>query len=70
MTSPPGKETIAIQILSNISRSKFNQAMTLGQLIENNMRNIFLDKSYAKCGVETISRLFSKNSNLSTSLDQ
>ena len=33
-------------ILLNMSRSKDNQAMKLGQLIENNMRNIFLEKSY------------------------
>ena len=36
--------------------------MTLGQLIEYNMRNIFLDKSYTKCGGETILRPFSNKS--------
>ena len=45
MTSQGGKQTIAIRILANISRSKGNQAMKLGQLIEYNMRNIFLEKS-------------------------
>ena len=40
---------ITIHILSNISRSKGNQTMTFGQLIEYNMRNIFQDKSYTKC---------------------
>ena len=35
------------------------------------MRNIlFLEKSYTKCGEETIARPFSKKSKLSTSLDQ
>ena len=34
---------ITIHILSNISRSKGNQTMTFGQLIEYNMRNIFQD---------------------------
>ena len=34
------------------------------------MRNIFYEKSYAKCGGETILRLLSKNSKLSISLDQ
>ena len=44
--------------------------MKLGQLIEYNMRKVFLEKSYLKCGQETIPRLFSKKSNLSRSLDQ
>ena len=69
MTSQPGQQTIAIRILPNISRSKGNQAMKLGQLIENSMRNIFLQKSYTKCGGETIPRPFSKKSKLSISLD-
>ena len=34
--------------------------MKVGQLIEYNMRNIFLEKSYAKCGRETIPKPFSK----------
>ena len=70
MTSQPIKQTIAIHILPNISRSKDNQTMKFGQLIEYNMRNIFLAKSYAKCGVETITISFSKKSKLSISLDQ
>ena len=36
MTSQPGLQTIAIHILSNISRSKGNQTMKFGQLIEYN----------------------------------
>ena len=51
MTSQPGYQTIAIHILTNVSRNKDNQAMKLGQLIEYNMRKIFLEKSYTKCGV-------------------
>ena len=39
--SQPGKETIAVHILPNVSRSKDNQAIKFGQLIEYNMRNIF-----------------------------
>ena len=46
MTSQPGKQTIAIHILPNISRSKGSQTMKFDQLIEINMRNIFLEKSY------------------------
>ena len=34
------------------------------------MRKIFVEKSYAKCGGETIPRPFFKNSKLSISLDQ
>ena len=49
MTSKPGKQTISIHILTNISRSKDNQAMKLGQLIEYNIRNICREKLYAKC---------------------
>ena len=70
MTSRPGKQTIAIHILPNISRSKGNQAMKFGQLIEYNMRNIFLEKSYTKCGGETSPKPFSKKSKLSISLGQ
>ena len=67
MTSQPGSQTIAIPILPNISRSKGNQAMKIGQLIEYNMRNIFVEKLYSKCAGETIPRLLS---NLSISRDQ
>ena len=61
MTSQPGKQVIAIHILSNISKGKRNQTMKFDQLIEYNMRNIFLEKSYTKCGGKTIPRPFSKN---------
>ena len=44
--------------------------MKYGQLTECNMRNIFLKKSYTKCGGETIPRPFSKWSKLTMSLDQ
>ena len=70
MTSQPGQQTIAIHILPNISRSRGNQAMKFGQLIEYNMRNIFVEKSYTKCAGETIPRPLSKKSKLSISLDQ
>ena len=48
MTLEPGLQTIAIQILPNISQSKGNQAMKFGQLIEYNKRNIFLQKLCGK----------------------
>ena len=46
MTSQPGKQTIAIYILTNISRSKNIQRMKFGQLIEYNMRNIITHKMW------------------------
>ena len=59
MTSPPGKQTIAIHIFPNISRSKDNQAIKFSQLIEHDMRNIFGEKSYTKYVGETIRRTLS-----------
>ena len=44
--------------------------MKFGQLIEYNMGNIFVEKSYTKCAEETIPRPLSKKSKLSISLDQ
>ena len=60
MTSQTEEKTIVIHILPNISRSKDNQAMKSGQLTEYKMRKISIGKSYTKCGVENISRPFSK----------
>ena len=69
MTTQPGKQIIAIRILSNISRRKDNQTLKFGQLMEHNMRKIFLEKSYIKGGRETIPRPFSKKSKLGISPD-
>ena len=44
--------------------------MKFGQLIEYNVRNIFLEKSYTKCGGKTIPRPFFKKWKFSISLDQ
>ena len=60
VTSRSSSQTMAIQMLINISISKGNQKMKFGELIEFNARNIFLEKSYTNCEGETISRLFSK----------
>ena len=57
-------------MLPNMSRSKVNQTIKFGQLIEYDMRTIFLEKSYKKCGGETIPRPFSKKSKLSIPMDQ
>ena len=51
-------------------KSKDDQTMKFGKLIEYNMRNIFVKKSCAKCGGETIPRPFSKKSKLGLSLHQ
>ena len=66
----PGEKKIAMHILPKILRSKDNQTKKFGQFREYNMRNIFLETSYAKCGGETTPRPFSKKSKLSISLNQ
>ena len=48
--------------MPNISKSKGNQTKKFDQLIEYNMRNIFLQKSYTKYGTETSPRPFSEKS--------
>ena len=70
MTSQPGQQTIIIHVFTNILGSKGNQTMKFGHLIEYNMRNVFLEKSYTKYGGETSPRLFSGKSKLTISLDQ
>ena len=70
MTSQPGQQTIALNILPNISESRGNQTMKFHQLIEFNMRITFVEKSYSKNGEENIPRPFSENSKFSISLDQ
>ena len=44
--------------------------MKFDQLIEYNMKDVFLEKSYTKRGGESIPRTFSKKSKLSVSLDK
>ena len=56
-----------MHILPNISRSKGNQTVKFGQLIECNMRKIFIEKSYTKCNGETSPRAFSEKLKLSIS---
>ena len=70
MTSQPGKQTFAAHILPDISKSKGNQTVKFGQLLEFNIINIFLEKSCTKCVGETIPRSFFKELKLSISLDQ
>ena len=47
-------QNISTLILPNISKIKDNQTMKFCQFIEYNMRNLFLEKSFAKCGGKTI----------------
>ena len=49
---------------------KWSQDVKFDQLIDYDMRNIFLEKSYTKCGRETISKHVPQKSKLSISLDQ
>ena len=70
MTSQTGKQTIVTHILPNISISKGNETIKFGQLIEHNMRNIFLEKLYTKCEGKTSPRSFPKKNRSSISLDQ
>ena len=72
-TSSTGKLLIiTLRLLPNISRSKGNQTMKLGLLIEHDMRNVFLKNQtqnvIAKLASET--RSLSKISELNLSLDQ
>ena len=69
-TSMIGQQIITIQILPNISKSKDNQTMKFGQLLEYDMRNIFPEKLYTKCGEEASPRPFYKKSKLMISLNQ
>ena len=54
MTSQPGKRTIAIHILPKNSRSKGNQTMKVGQVIEYKMTNIFFLKNHTQHVVEKL----------------
>ena len=69
MMTQTGQQTITIKLLSDISRSKGNQTMKFSQLIEYNIKNIFLEKSSSKCGGVTSPRPFFKISKMNVSLD-
>ena len=58
MTSQTGQQIIAIHILPNISRSKCNQTMKFGQLIEYNVRNVFLKDHTENDTVRLVPDLF------------
>ena len=63
MTSQTGQQIIKILILLKILRGKDKKTMKFGQLINNNMRNIFLEKSSIKhCGEDSLGLIY-KNQN-------
>ena len=67
MTPEPRKQTIAIHMLPNILRSKGNQTMKFGQLMENKLGNNFLENSLQN----VLEKLFpDKKSKLSISMNQ
>ena len=70
MTSQTGQQIITIHILFNISRNKGNQTMKFDQLIEYNIRNIFLEQSYTQSCGEAGPRPFYKKLKLSVSVDE
>ena len=61
--SESGIQTIVTHTLSNISRSKGNQALKIGQLKEYKMKNIFLQKLYTNVGEKLFLDPFLKNQN-------
>ena len=70
MTSQTGQQIITKHILPNILRSKGKQKIKFGQLIEHNIRNVFLNKSFAKYSGEASPRSCCKKLKLSISVDQ
>ena len=49
MTLQPGQQAIVMHIFPNISQSKGNQTMKLGQLIEYNVTSIFVEIIHKMC---------------------
>ena len=71
LVSQTGQQIFTIYILLNISRSKDNQTMNFGQLVEYKIGNIFLEKNHAQNLVgKLVLDVFYKKSKLSISLDQ
>ena len=70
MSSQTGQQIVAIHILPDVSRSSGSKNMKYGQLIEYNMRNIFIEKSYTKSGGEASPRPFYEKTKMSIPLDQ
>ena len=64
VTSQTGKQIITTHIMPNVSRSKDNnETMELGQSIEGNMRNIFLQNPFTIRVEKLVPDPFLKNKN-------
>ena len=63
MASQPGKQTVAIHTLSNISRSKINHTPKFGQLKEYKMRNVFFENDTQNKAEKLLSDPFLENQN-------
>ena len=63
MTSQPGKQTIVIHMLCNILRSKGNQTMKFGQIIEYTIKKKFLKNHTANEVRKVFPDIFLKNKN-------
>ena len=70
MTSQPGKQIISIHILSNITRSKNIHGIKFGQLIQYNMWNIFIEKSFTEYGRKSVTTPSSNKLNLCSNILQ
>ena len=58
MTPQTGKQIIVMHILPNISRSQGIQRNKFDRLIGYNLRKVFLERSYRKCGGGNIPKPF------------
>ena len=63
MTSQTGQQISTINILPNTSRSKDNQTIKFGQLIEYNMRNISFKNHPQNMVKKLVQNPFIKNQN-------
>ena len=70
MMSQTWQQIITIHILLKVLRGKINQTMEFCQLTQYNMRNIFLEKSFAKCSGEASRRFFQKKLKLIIGVNQ
>ena len=70
MTSQPGKQIISIHILSNITRSKNIHGIKFGQLMQYNMWNIFIEKSFTEYGRKSVTTPSSNKLNLCSNILQ
>ena len=63
ITLQSGQQIITLHTFLNISRSKGNHAMKIGQLVVCNMKNSFFEKSHTKCLNKLLPDSFLENEN-------